>query len=324
MSHELTTRADGTVEFAYLQADGAPWHGLGNPMQAGQSIEDWRKAAGMEWSIGRSRVRYGNESNFRVIDDQHVLFRSDSKDPLGIVSSKYQIVQPAEVLEFFRDIAKAGGLELSAAGTIYGGKRFWATAKIGEAAPTSVLDKIGGYLLISTSADGSQATEVRLTSIRTVCKNTLAMARADGKPAIKVAHRSVFDPTSIKSQMGLNEAAWAAFKHDIVRLANVPVGTDYAEELIAELFAASKSTDAKDKARETAGFKKVLALFNGDGMGAHLDGVFGTANGVLQAVTEYADHHVRARSDEHRFVASQWGGGADLKGRAWDQLLALA
>ena len=324
MSHELTTRADGTVEFAYLQSDGAPWHGLGNPMQAGQSIEDWRKAAGMEWSIGRSRVRYGNETNFRIFDDQHVLFRSDTKDPLGIVSKSYQIVQPAEVLEFFRDIAKAGGLELSAAGTIYGGRRFWATAKIGEAAPTSVVDKVGGYLLISTSADGSLATEVRLTSIRVVCKNTLQFARADAKPALKVSHRSVFDADAVKAQMGLNTAAWDAFKHDLLRLANVPVGSDYAEELIAELFAASKSEDAKDKARETAGFKKVLALFNGQGMGANLDGVFGTANGVLQAVTEYADHHVRARSDEHRFVASQWGGGADLKRRAWDQLLALA
>lgn len=324
MSHELTQRADGTVEFAYRVADGAPWHGLGQPMADGQSIDEWRVAAGMDWTIGRSRVRYGSESNFRIIEDQHVLYRSDTKDPLGIVSKQYQIVQPGEVLEFFRDVAKAGGLELSAAGTIYGGKRFWATAKIGEASPTSVRDRIGGYLLLSTSADGSLATEARLTSIRVVCKNTLQMARADGKPALRVSHRSVFDPAAVKEQMGLNTAAWDAFRSNLVRLANVSVSTELAEELVAELFAASKADAAKDKARETAGFKKVMNLFGGAGMGAELDGVYGTANGVLQAVTEYADHHVRARSDEHRFVASQWGGGADLKQRAWDQLIALA
>jgi len=45
---------------------------------------------------------------------------------------------------------------------------------------------------------------------------------------------------------------------------------------------------------------------------------------VLQAVTEYADHHVRARTDENRFVASQWGAGAQLKDRAFNALMALA
>lgn len=324
MSHELTQRADGTVEFAYLASDGAPWHGLGTPMGADATIDQWKRDAGMDWEIGRSRVRYGNETNFRIIEDQHVLFRSDNKAPLGIVSKGYQVVQPGEVLEFFRDIVKAGGLELSAAGTIQGGRRFWATAKIGEAAPTSVADRIGGYLLLSTSADGSLATEARLTSIRVVCKNTLQFAREDAKPALRVTHRSVFDADAVKAAMGLNTAAWDVFKHNLVRLANVPVDAEYATELVAELFAGSSADNLKDKARETAGFKKVMSLFYGAGMGSTLEGVYGTANGVLQAVTEYADHHVRARSDENRFIASQWGGGADLKRRAWDQLMALA
>jgi len=324
MSHELTIRANGAVEFAYLASDGAPWHGLGKPMGADATIDQWRVDAGMDWEIKRSRVRYGNETNFRTIDDQHVLFRSDDKSPLGIVSKSYKVVQPGEVLEFFRDIVRAGGLELSAAGTIQGGKRFWATAKIGEAAPTSVQDKIGGYLLLSTSADGSLATEARLTSIRVVCKNTLQFAREDAKPALRVTHRSVFDAQAVRESMGLNSAAWDAFRHNLVRLANVQLHETEAAEIVAGLFATGTGELQRDKARETAGFQKVMALFNGQGMGATLDGVFGTANGVLQAVTEYADHHVRARSDENRFIASQWGGGAALKQKAWDQLIALA
>jgi len=323
MSHELTQRADGTVEFAYLQSDGLPWHGLGQAMNDGASIDEWRVAAGMDWKIGRSRVRYGNETNFRIIEDQHVLFRSDTKDALGIVSDRYQVVQPAEVLEFFRDVARAGGLELSAAGTIYGGRRFWATAKIGEASPASVKDRIGGYLLLSTSADGSLATEARLTSVRVVCRNTLQFARADAKPALRVSHRSKFDPATVQAQMGLNTAAWDAFRHNLTRLSNVDLHEEQAAEITAGLFAGADSQEARDKARETAGFRKVLALFNGEGMGAGLDGVFGTANGLLQAVTEYADHHVRARSDENRFAAAQWGAGADLKREAWDTLIAL-
>jgi phage/plasmid-like protein (TIGR03299 family) len=251
---------------------------------------------------------------FITLPEQHVLFRSDTNAPLGVVSNKYQVVQPGEVIEFFRDIAKAGGLELSAAGTIYGGKRFWATAKIGEAAPASVADKIGGYILISTSADGSLATEVRRTTVRTVCKNTLQMAMADAKASIKVSHRSVFDPASVKEFMGLNTAAWDSFRHTVTRLANIEMLEEEAVEMTAQVFGGG------EKVRETAGYKKVLSLFNGEGMGSTLDGVMGTRWGFLNAVTEYADHHVRARTDENRFVASQWGAGADLKARTLELL----
>jgi phage/plasmid-like protein (TIGR03299 family) len=321
MSHELTTHADGRVEFAYLASDGTPWHGLGKPMGSDATLDQWRVDAGMDWSIRRSEIRYAVSRNVSAdslikLPDQHVLFRSDTQDALGVVSKRYQVVQPGEVLEFFRDIAKAGGLELSAAGTIYGGKRFWATAKIGEASPTSLADKIGGYLLISSSADGSLATEVRRTTVRAVCKNTLAMAFADAKDSVKVSHRSVFNPSQVKEFMGLNEAAWDAFRHNVTTLANIDVHEVEAGDFVAKLLGGG------EKVRESAGFTKILSLFNGGGMGAMNDGVFGTAWGLLNAVTEYADHHVRARTDQNRFVSSQWGAGADLKQKAASILLA--
>jgi len=319
MSHELTTRADGRVEFAYLASDGTPWHGLGQALEDGTSLDAWREAAGMDWKIRRSEIRFNVSRENEVLikmPEQHVLFRSDNNQPLGVVSNRYQVVQPGEVIEFFRDIAKAGGLELSAAGTIYGGKRFWATAKIGEAAPASVADKIGGYILISTSADGSLSTEVRRTTVRTVCKHTLQMAMADAPASVKVTHRSTFDPDSVKDFMGLNTAAWDAFRHTVTRLANVAMHEEEAADVAVQVFGGG------DKVRETAGFKKVMDLFNGSGMGAMMDGVFGTRWGFLNAVTEYADHHVRARTDENRFVASQWGAGADLKRRTLDLLTA--
>jgi phage/plasmid-like protein (TIGR03299 family) len=317
MAHELTTSADGRVEFAYLASDGTPWHGLGQALDDGTSLDAWREAAGMDWRIKRGIVRYNTDFDGSQLElpEQHVLFRSDTKAPLGVVSSRYQVVQPGEVIEFFRDIARAGGLELSAAGTIYGGKRFWATAKIGEASPASVADTIGGYILISTSADGSLATEVRRTTVRTVCKNTLAMAMADAKASVKVSHRSVFDPASVKEFMGLNTAAWDAFRHNVTRLANIELLEEEAASIAVDVFGGG------EKARETAGFKKVMSLFNGAGMGAEMDGVFGTRWGMLNAFTEYADHHARARTDENRFVSSQWGTNADLKQRALSALL---
>lgn len=331
MSHELTTHADGRIEYAYLRAHGAGWHGLGNPVESGVDVDAWLAASGMgAYTIQRSKVRYAvahgaTPESFREIPESIVLFRSDNKKPLGLVSDRYKVVQPKQMLEFFRDIVKVGGLELSAAGTIYDGKRYWATARIGEASPLSVHDKIGGFLLIASSADGSAATEVRRTSTRVVCRNTLAIAHGEGKPSVSVSHRSEFDPDCVKKFMGLNEAAWAAFRHQVVRLGNINCSVEQAQETTVALLGGG-GTDGitQDKVRTSAAFNKIMDLFNGAGKGSKLDGVWGTAWGYTNAVTEYVDHWTRARSDANRFVSSQWGQGADLKNRAFSAMLALA
>ena len=321
MSHELSIRKDGTVEFAYAAGSDLPWHGLGQEVPAGASIDEWRKQAGMEWAIKRSKVRYATSHDYGQplleVPESHVLFRSDTHAPLGVVSDKYKIVQPGDVLEFFRSVVREGGLELSAAGTIYGGKRFWATAKIGEASPASLKDKIGGYLLLSTSADGSLSTEVRRTTIRVVCRNTLAMARGEAA-SMKINHRTTWDPTSVKEFMGLNHAAFDAFVHRLEALANKDLKLEAAEELVV-----SAMGGEQDKVRKSVGFNKVMDLFTNTGLGAKEDGVYGTAYGILQASTEYADHWVRARSDENRMVSSQWGPGAQFKAKMLELVEAL-
>lgn len=317
MSHELT-QTNGRIEFAYAKGSALPWHGLGQEVPENATIEEWRQQAGMDWAIHRAEVQYATchepqPWEVRRVPESHVLFRSDTKAALGLVSSKYQVVQPAEVLEFFRDLVQVGGLELSAAGTIYGGKRFWATAKIGEASPAALRDKIGGYLLLSTSADGSLATEVRRTTIRVVCRNTLAMASKDAT-SVKVSHRSAWRPEQIKAFMQLNNAAFDAFVQRLTVLANKELRRDQAEHLLEVAFEGDPQ-----KTRASAGFNKVMALFAGAGMGAREDGVYGTAWGLLNAVTEYADHHAAARSAENRMAAAQWGPRAALK----DRMLAL-
>jgi hypothetical protein len=116
----------------------------------------------------------------------------------------------------------------------------------------------------------------------------------------------------------LNEAAWEAFRHQVTRLANIPVDQDKAEELTEVVLGGGEKVIA------SAGYNKILDLFNGAGKGATLDGVYGTGWGYVNAITEYVDHWTRARSDENRFVSAQWGPGADMKQRAVAAVLSLA
>ena len=82
-----------------------PWHGLGSALSPKQPIEVWQKEAGMNWRIEDSPVHFkantvGNLGSIYTFPEQKVLYRSDTKAALEVVSQRYQIVQPRDVLEF--------------------------------------------------------------------------------------------------------------------------------------------------------------------------------------------------------------------------------
>ena len=123
MAHELSSRANGFVEMAYVGQ--TPWHGLGQSLTEGASIEEWKKQAGMDWSINQAKVQFQSAKGaLSAFDGNQVLFRSDTKQPLSIVSDDYKIVQPGEVLEFFKDLVGNAGMVLETAGVLFGGRRF--------------------------------------------------------------------------------------------------------------------------------------------------------------------------------------------------------
>ena len=117
----------------------APWHGLGSRLTEKQPIEVWQREAGMDWQIQESPVHFksdavGHLGAIHSFPEQKVLFRSDTKAPLSVVSSRYHTVQPREVLEFYRDLTQVSGYELETAGVLKGGRKFWALARTGQGA----------------------------------------------------------------------------------------------------------------------------------------------------------------------------------------------
>jgi phage/plasmid-like protein (TIGR03299 family) len=322
MSHELTI-TNGVAEMAY--AGETPWHGLGQTVARGSSIETWAQAAHMEWSIQEAPVQYtaayrGLKVMPKVLDKK-VLFRSDSLAPLGVVGDKFKVVQPNQVLEFFRDLTEKEGFAIETVGTLFGGRRFWALAHIGESCDIVPGDKIGGYLLLCTGADGTLATTAKFTTVRVVCNNTLSMSLDnEAGHQFKTSHRSVFDPTKTKIDMGLAVAQFGQFEANMKRLSDKTVSMARAERLAFDLLKPAGLDITQPAAIETVSnsraFKSILALFDGAGKGATLAGVAGTAWGFVNAVTEYVDHTARATSTDNRLNAAWFGAGDDLKSKA--------
>ncbi len=312
-------------QMAYVGAE--PWHGLGNRLPAQQPIDVWQKSAGMDWTIQETPVRFlvdsiGSLGSIHSFDEQKVLYRSDTKQALSVVSQRYQIVQPKEVLEFYRDLTDVSGYQLETAGVLKGGKKFWALAKTGQSTALKGNDQVNGYLLLATSCDGTLATTATPTTVRVVCNNTLNIAVQGANQAIKVGHRTKFDAQAVKQQLGIAVAHWDGFMYRMRTLAERKVKSHEAMNYFLRVMCDVQhgAIDPAGLANERA-LKRVQALYDGQGKGAELEAAKGTAWGLLNAVTEYVDHERRARSSEYRMDSACFGQGAVLKQRALDTAL---
>lgn len=317
MSHLIETMA---------YANTTPWHGLGNRLTAKQPIDVWAEQSGLSFEIKETPVRFMSESAGSLgaimsFPEQKVLYRSDSKAPLSVVSNRYKVVQPREILEFYRDLTEISGFELETAGVLKGGRKVWALARTNQSSTLKGNDTVNGYVLLATACDGTLATTAQFTSVRVVCNNTLAVALSNGSGAVKVPHNTTFDPQSVKNQLGISVSSWDGFMYRMKTLSERKVKSHESLNYFLRVFT-DPSMTASGLSNERA-MKKVLALYEGNGKGADLASSKGTAFGLLNAVTEYVDHERRARSTDHRLESAWFGAGATLKQKALDQALLM-
>jgi phage/plasmid-like protein (TIGR03299 family) len=181
-----------------------------------------------------------------------VLHRSDTGAPLAVVSNAYNVVQPGQVLDFFRELVELGGFQLETAGALSDGRRVWALASVGDAAPVVAGDLVKPYLLLGTSYDGTMATVAKFTAIRVVCNNTITAAvggYSNGrviqgeaekntgylKSAVRVLHSERFDAQAVRLQLGIVANSFEGFLVQSRQLAGTGMDQAQADEFVAEL-----------------------------------------------------------------------------------------
>lgn len=322
--HEIDM-SNGRANMAF--AGDTPWHGLGQALDADAPLEVWREQAGMCWEIKESVVEYKAGSDILQFPERKVLYRSDTHKPLSAVSQTYCVVQPKDVLEFYRDLIDTAGFKMRTAGVLFSGKKFWALADIGKSAKVKA-NEFGGYLLLATACDGSMATVGQFTSVEVVCNNTLRMAvqNADGttKPRVSIPHNTTFDPDKVKRELGLAAGSWDAYINDVRKLAERPVTNREAVQWLIDVFGDPELPPADQAAGDAKIMKMVYDLFANTAVGHDLEGRRGTALGLLSATTEYYDFHTGHRTVDGRLDKAWFGETAAMKQKAYDTSMLLA
>lgn len=319
MSHEICN-VNGKSSIAYVGE--TPWHGLGQALTAGAPLETWLEEAGLDYDVLRSPAAFNANGQVRNFKGRDVLYRSDTLQPMSIMSGNYKIVQPREVLEFFRDLTEVYGFQLETAGALFDGQKYWALASTPESFTLAGGDKVEQKLLLASSCDGSTATNVMFTSVRVVCNNTLTYAVGEkAARAVKIYHSKQFNPAEVKHDLGIYADDWGVFAEQCELLSKTKVGDKEAVEFLIKLMGdPTKPVEEQPKAKTMA---TVLKIVKEDGMGHALESASGTLWGLVNGVTEYVDHHYGKIADRSLDNALFWG-GKKLKEQAFAQAVEWA
>ena len=318
MAHEIYQLKNGKDSMAYTGLK--PWHGLGQQLTPGASLAKWISEAGLDWEVLSSPLKFQTKINGKrstvEFDGQNVLYRSDTGEPMSVVSGRYQIVQPKEIMEFFREFAEAGDMTIETAGSLNGGAKVWALARID--ADFTIGGKNGNdivepYVLLATSCDKSIATTGQLTTVRVVCNNTLqASLGAHNKSAIKVPHSRKFDAAQVKADMGLARQQIKETANTFANMAKIGVSDESAMKFFIELLKTpkEKKTGEVDLASKRRAIPKLWNSYK------TAPGSQDTVWGLVNAVTHSVDFNPHSRTDSARMNSAWFGAGAAQKAQA--------
>ena len=331
MAHELEMK-NGQARMMY--AGKAPWHGLGQHVETEVTAGAAIRLADLDWKLEKQPIYIEGTQKIDDIPvvgvkvpDKVAVVRPEDNSILGVVSDRYEIIQNADCFDFMDEIIGSGQAVYHTAGSIFDGKRIFMTVKLpGDAMVGD--DKIEKYILLTTSHDGSLALNIRWTPIRVVCNNTMnaALSRT-AKAGINIRHTTNYKArvSEARKVLEMTDHYYQVMEQEFNRLLDAQFTEGEMVNLTEQLFPTKVDDNGKVKLSTNTKNRreKMVGLFhNGIGVAP----IKNTRWAAFNAVTEFVDHHRSTavhggrNKKDLRFNASIFGGGAQMKQKAFDLL----
>ena len=249
----------------------------------------------------------------KLIPDAYAVLRDDTREPLGVVGSRYEPIGHADGFRLVdKIIGQMEGGHYVAAGAIDQGSRVWGLADLRQSTHIrGTDDRTDHYLLFSTSHDGSSSWEVRGTSNRIWCGNALNYELSTrARNSFKIRHtRSAPDKiaaahTILQDYLGM-VVEYDELMNHLARCSLGKTDEERANRTMHFLFEVFKVSAAQRKDPESISTKtknKInLVLGNMDDCdGGKATATAHTAYGLLHSYTRYVDNQRPARESGGR------------------------
>jgi phage/plasmid-like protein (TIGR03299 family) len=291
----------------------------GTSLENASGLEDVIQRAGFDFEVEKAALY--NEGNDEL-DGFYALRREDTKEVMNVVRGRYQPVHNRQMFEPFDQMVRDFGATYENAGLVRGGRTCWISAKLPGEITVNGKDKLEQRIVGMAHHDGTKRNSYFQFTKRIWCNNMLRMLQSEAnKRGHHIRHTTKWQEHLEKAREGFNSAvrAASAFGGQAEQLADHALGSNQAECFLQNLYPIIKE-DSKQKITRTNNRREhVTELFhNGKGNEGK------TRWDMLNAVTEYYDHHVgnKKSTPSSRFMSNMSGYGPDrVKQQAFRLLL---
>lgn len=295
--------------------EGLPaWHGLGTVVDGLLTSADALEQSGLDWEVRLTPAKYRFKDKVLTLQDRFVALRSDTGHAFDTVGTAYKPLQNKDAFSFLDNLLDDGEAKIATAGSLWGGKRVFISAKLTDAFEVAG-EKMDGYMLVFNSHDGSSALKVAATVVRPVCQNTITVGLQRAKSTWTMSHRTDIAGKieEARESLQLTHAYNAEFQAEVERLLAVEVEKDKFLEIMKDVLPDQKrATEKKLELLDAAWSHETTPTDN-------------TGWKALNAFTFFTDHLTEYRDEAAAFKTVTNGGwAAKTRTEVKDRVLALA
>lgn len=322
MAHEIEI-IDGVASFFEASPTGKrmAWHNLGQCVREAQTSEGAMQLAHLDWEVQRKELFHDFDKP--ALKEHFGNVRSTDGKVLGVVGSRYHIVQNKQAFDFMDGIIQDGVARYETAGSLLGGSKVFALLQVKGHAKIADSMQVP-YLLLTNTHDGTEAVKVTPTSVRVVCANTVRMAQASGKNVNFRHNSSVHERMKIASAM-LDSfgGKWNEWVSKARQMANTKFDEASLDNLLDALYPEPKD-DATElgKSRHSEKLLAIKRIYRTHPTQAN---IVGSNWGVYNAITyfeNHGDHILKGVRNESSALRTTFGEGDKIMSKAFELLAA--
>lgn len=280
-----------------------------------QAIEQ----AKLNWQVEQAPLSMRYENSYKSIVGRFATVRTDTKQFLGIVGSRYQIIQNRDAFGFFDEMVSQKAACYVGAGQLDGGRLVFLQARLPKNTLIAKDDLLEKIITFITSHDGTFPLAGFLGLNRLVCQNQLVRAQRQ----ITIRHMSEFKNkvSEARRVFGLALNYFDEFENQAKKMVSIKLTDQKAHDYFNRVLQIDPIKEKKEEvpARRLNTRDRLVKLWH-DGRGASNPTVRETLWTAYNAITEWSDHESLA---DDPIQSSLMGTGARFKTRALEEALVL-
>jgi len=318
--HNIYEDSDGN---ASVFVTGKPaWHKLGMVLENPATAEEALKFAGLDFEVEKELIM--TESGIQI-PDNFATIRKDTKVPLGVVGSKYTIVDNKDAFSFFDSVVDRSEAIYHSAGVLGKGEKIWIMAKMPEYIKVGEED-IEVFVTLMNTHDGSGSVKAFTHVNAIVCENTLNAALGSARSSVSIRHTSGAKDKLGEAHklLGITNKLALELEEVFNLMSKQKVTKSQTKKFVQNLFPLPE--DYKEL-RANGEIKRAMAneKYRGEvleaievGAGQDLDTRKGTAFGLWNGVTYWLDHQKSYRNDSSKLESIWTGNSASIRQAAFE------